>query len=310
MRFLTSLTELPSSGLQRTALTFGAFDGIHRGHQALLGRVTALGERLDATPTVVSFWPHPREVLSPASAPPLITTRDERRRRLAEAGISLFVELPFEDVRGLSAETFATELLVRTLGAVAVVVGPDQRFGRDRRGDSAFMRQCLEPLGLTVDVAEPVLDDAGLPYSSSRIRGAVAAGDVAMARRLLGRPHRLDGVVVRGDQLGRTLGFPTANLACETALVPKNGIYASWAHVGGVRRAAVTAIGTRPTFDGQDRRIETYVFDFAGDLYGQRLSVDLIAHLRDELRFDGVGPLVAQMHQDCEASRRILAAET
>ncbi|MBT9559454.1 MAG: bifunctional riboflavin kinase/FAD synthetase [Myxococcales bacterium] len=309
MRVMTSLTELPDRGHQRTALTFGAFDGIHLGHQALLRRVVALGMQLDAVPTVVSFWPHPRQVLSPSAAPPLITTREERRRRLAEAGVELFVELPFEEVRGLSAETFASDLLVRTLHAAAVVVGPDQRFGRDRQGDGAFMTRILTPLGVTVAVAEPVLDDGGLPYSSSRIRAAVEAGDVLTARRLLGRPHRLDGIVVRGDQLGRTLGFPTANLACETALVPKNGIYASWAHVRGVRHAAVTAIGTRPTFDGQDRRIETYVFDFDSDLYGQPFSVDLIAHLRDELRFDGIDPLIAQMHRDCEASRRILAAE-
>lgn len=309
MRVLTSLSELTASGPHRTALTFGAFDGIHLGHQSLLRQVVGLGARLDAVPTVVSFWPHPRQVLSPATAPPLITTRQERRRRLEEAGIGLFVELPFEDVRGLSAETFATDLLARTLRAAAVVVGPDQRFGRDRQGDGAFMSRVLSPLGVTVAVAEPVLDEDGLSYSSSRIRTAIMAGEVGLARRLLGRPHRLDGIVVRGDQLGRTLGFPTANLACDTPLVPKNGIYASWAYLQGARHAAVTAIGTRPTFDGQDRRIETYVFDFDGDLYGQPFSVDLIAHLRDELRFDGIAPLVAQMHRDCEASRRILAAE-
>ena len=282
MRVAHSPEEL---GSRRRAVAIGTFDGVHVGHQAVVHAAVAAGP----LPTVVTFHPHPREVLG--YQVPLLTTLERRLELLAEAGVEATLIVTFTpEVMSLEPEQFA-EGYLRAMGAEAVVAGQDFRFGRKRAGDLAL----LERLGFRTIVAPEVRG-----VSSSRIRAALHDGDVPLAAELLGRPPELDGVVVTGDQRGGTLCYPTANLRVDPdLLVPHYGIYAG-ATLG--HRAAIS-IGTNPHYGGGERRIEPFLLDFDGDLYGRRLVVELWERLRDEAVFDSEAALVEQIGRDVEATR-------
>jgi riboflavin kinase / FMN adenylyltransferase len=300
-----------------TAVTIGAYDGVHLGHQAVLGelRRRAGAAGLERT-VVVTFDRHPASVVRPESAPQLLTGLDQKLEVLRSTGhVDDVVVIPFDRARSQEEpEDFVREVLVEGLAARLVVVGDDFHFGRQRRGNVALLARLgqawgFETVGLGL-VEVPGLDG---PVSSTAIRRLVAAGDVAAAARLLGRDYELRGTVVKGDQRGRGLGYPTANVALDPVLLlPGLGIYAGWyERPGGAVHAAAISVGRRPTFlDGEAATpvLEAYLLDFEGDLYGEPARVRLAARLRDEERFDSVDALVAQMGRDVADARAVLGA--
>ena len=306
----------------RSVVTTGTFDGVHVGHRAIIDYLVARARAVSGVPTVVTFSPHPREVIT-GQPVPLLTTLDERADALEALGVERFVVLPFSRALSeLSPEAYVEDVLMGQVGMREIVVGYDHRFGRGRAGDRATLDRIGAQRGFTVDVipeqiygaGEGVAGDGpaqGVTISSSEIRRRlIDDGDAAGAAQLLGRPYRLTGPVVKGDQRGRTLGFPTANVqpSNPAKLVPKGGVYAvRVAHRGGAA-AGMMNVGVRPTFETQGRRtVEVHLFDFDGDLYGQTLTVDVVARLRDERRFDGINGLVAQLREDEGQAREALA---
>lgn len=288
-----------------SAVTIGVFDGVHRGHTGVLSEVGARARAGGLRVGVLTFVPHPVQVLAPHAAPSLLTTPERRFELLKDAGADWVGVLDLADIRTMEPEDFVSDVLVDRAAARAVVVGGDFRFGHDRRGDLALLvgegrRHGFEAVGLDL------VADGGEVISSSRIRRLLARGDVAAAAVLLGRPHRVTGPVVHGEARGRTLDYPTANLLCPAGLaMPADGIYA--ARANGME--AVASLGVRPTFgEGGTRLLEVHVFDFGGDLYGETLDVDFVTRLRGEERFDTVEDLVAQMDRDSVAARRALGS--
>jgi riboflavin kinase/FMN adenylyltransferase len=307
-----TLTQLRSAapGLD-TALTIGVFDGVHRGHQALVRRVQVEAQARSLSPGVVTLHPHPITVLRPDIRPSYLTTLDDRIELLRAAGADWVLPLTFtSEVAEISTEELA-EAFHREMRMRLMVLGPDAAFGRGAPKDTYERMVALGArLGFEVIRIEPRLDDAGQRYSSTAIRKALAVGEMEQVTEGLGRAYRLSGPVVLGFQRGRTIGFPTANIsvAADRAL-PALGVYATLAHVGGRAYAGATNIGTRPTFDAGHISIETYLHDFAGDIYGQRLDLDLIHRIRDEVAFANVDDLVAQIRKDAEEARtRITSA--
>lgn len=282
----------------------GNFDGLHRGHQALFVRARALAAELGVTSGVLTFSPHPARLLNPGLAPPLILAEDEREAGIAAAGADALVVVHF--TRALAAqspEAFVREVLIERIGARAVVVGEGFRFGNRAAGTADDLRR----LGLRVEEVPPVRE-GDLVCSSSKIREMVLAGRVESAALVLGRPYRLVGQVVSGDRRGRSIGIPTANLETNRELLPRVGVYATRATLEDGRVfPSVTNIGLRPTFAGEGVRIEAHLLGFDGDLYGQRLVLDVVARIRDEQRFSDVNALVAQIRQDIARAREALA---
>jgi riboflavin kinase/FMN adenylyltransferase len=301
-------------GWGRSVVTIGVFDGVHRGHQATIGHAVKRAKDLGVGSVVVTFDPHPAEVVR-AGSHPAVLTEPARKAELIEAlGVDVLCVVPFTpDFSRLPPEQFVHGVLVEHLHASAVVVGDNFRFGHRAAGDVALLERLGRTFGFAVDPAPLVVDD-GTVFSSTYIRSCVHAGDVTAATAALGRPHRLEGVVVRGDQRGRELGFPTANLLSHRyAAVPADGIYAAWLVRYGTRAeqrperlAAAISIGTNPTFSGQERRVEAYVLDFEGDLYGERIGLDFVTRLRETRKYDAIEPLIAQMNEDVAQARQML----
>ncbi|WP_018353566.1 bifunctional riboflavin kinase/FAD synthetase [Longispora albida] len=295
-------------GWGRSVVTIGVFDGVHRGHQATIGHAVKRAAELGVQSVVVTFDPHPSEVVRPGSHPAVLTG-PERKAELIEAlGVDVLCVIPFTtEFSRLSPETFVHDVLVEHLHAALVVVGDNFRFGHRAAGDIALLRTLGNTFGFAVEPA-PLVSEAGTVFSSTYIRSQIDAGEVAVAATALGRAHSLDGIVVKGDQRGRHLGFPTANLAVSTphAAVPADGVYAGWMLRGDQRLMAAISVGTNPTFAGRERRIEAYVLDFDGDLYGERITLEFQVRLREMLKFDGLDPLIAQIQADVDETRRIL----
>ncbi len=290
------------------AVAVGVFDGVHRGHQAVLAGLRARAAELGGLPaTVLTFDRHPLEVVAPERAPRLLTAPERKLELLGELGIDTVAVLTFDErARGLTPEEFAADVLVGGVGASLVVVGADFRFGKDRSGDVEELRDLGLGLGYYVEEVELLGD--GAPVSSTRIRAAVAAGDLEAAARDLGRPFEVAGEVVEGDRRGAQIGFPTANLdVAPGLLIPGRGVYAAWADVGGRTRPAVVNVGIRPTFGGEREVVEAHLLDFDGDLYGSAVRLRFVARLRDERRFDGMEELSAQIARDVEAGRSALS---
>lgn len=288
-----------------TAVAIGNFDGVHAGHRAVLETLLARARATGSLAVAYTFDPAPTAVLAPARHQPRILRVDDRVRLLLAAGVDAVVVEPFtREYAARPAAWFAEHVLGEALNARTVVVGYDFRFGAGRTGDAGTLRALLPEADVVA--IDPRSAD-GAPVSSSRIRKLVARGEVAEAAALLGRPHRLAGVVVRGDARGRTLGFPTANLANEVELTPADGVYAVRVYgAGPAPRDGVMNIGTRPTVNGSDRRFEVHVFDFAGDLYDAPLEVELIAHIRGEQRFASLDALKAGIAADAARARELL----
>jgi riboflavin kinase/FMN adenylyltransferase len=306
------LAAVPAE-LGPTVVTVGMFDGVHRGHRVLLDRVAAEAAARGLPAGAVTFDRHPLEVLQPGSQPPLLTTLDRKVALLGEAGMDFVLVLAFtQELSMVTAEAFATGVLLDGLHARAVVVGENFRFGHKAAGDAALLAALGRPLGVEV-VAVALRADGGEPLSSTRIRAELARGDVGAAARLLGRPYAVDGVVVEGDgRGGRLLGVPTANLAVAPGIaVPANGIYAGHLteETEGVRRPAATSVGVNPQFN-TGFRVEAHVLDFDGDLYGRRVAVSFEHRLRGEAAFPSVEELIAQMREDIRQARRLLSAAT
>jgi len=277
-------------------LAVGEFDGVHVGHR----------EVIRGADTVLTFEPHPRAVVAPDSAPKLLTPLAVKADLIAELDVRELVVIPFDgSFAAQSAQAFVDRVMIERLGARTVSIGENFRFGHRAQGDAELLRS--QP-GFTTRVAELVELDGEI-VSSTHIRGLVTAGEVDVARRFLGAPFQMRGTVVGGDERGRTLGFPTANLVPESALtVPGHGVYACRAQVGGENRLAAVNVGVRPTFHtGRGLLVEAYLLDYEGDLYGRELRLDFLERLRGERRFETVDALVEQMHRDVDDARRIAA---
>jgi riboflavin kinase/FMN adenylyltransferase len=304
-----------SAPVRPGAVTIGAFDGVHTGHRAVLQLVRELADARGLLAVVVTFDRHPAQVVRPESAPCLLTTLEQKVELLEGTGLVDRVEvLTFDEARSReTAEEFVREVLVERLRARLVIVGADFHFGHRRRGNVALLERMGADLGFEVlglGLVAPEDDPTHTPVSSTRVRACLAAGDVAGAAALLGRPHELRAPVVRGDGRGRALGFPTANLAVpEGVCVPAEGIYAGWARLpDGQGRPAAISVGTRPTFypGGAPCLVETYLLDFDGDLYGSVLGLAFAARLRDQRRFESPAELVDRMRRDVAEVRRVI----
>jgi riboflavin kinase / FMN adenylyltransferase len=308
MQFARHLSDLPYDALRRgSVVTIGSFDGLHLGHQALLERVFAVAEENDHLSVVMSFEPTPREVFAATRPPARLMRFREKFDALAARGVDLFYCPRFSaSMRAISAADFVRRILVHGLNARSVVVGDDFRFARRREGSTELLVRLGSVLGFSVLETPSVVVD-GLRVSSTAIRDACAAGDMRLAGRLLGRPYRMSGRVIRGERLGRVLGFPTANVDLRRRQSAVEGIFAVRVHgAGSAPLDAVASVGSRPTFNGSKPLLEVYLFDFDGDLYGRQIDVDFIARLRDQQKFDDVAGLVAQMRVDADNARSVL----
>ncbi|HLU46345.1 MAG TPA: bifunctional riboflavin kinase/FAD synthetase [Natronosporangium sp.] len=310
--------EAVPPGWGRSVVTIGVFDGVHRGHQATIRHAVTQARERGLKSVVVTFDPHPAEVVRPGSRPAVLTEPARQAELIEELGVDALCVQPFTwEFSQLSPEAFVHNVLVERLHAALVVVGENFRFGHKAAGDVRLLTELGRRFGFSVESA-PLVVEGGTVFSSTYIRACVAAGDVAAAANALGRPHRLEGVVVRGDRRGRELGFPTANLLhSRYAAVPADGIYAGWflrrGDQGGAttfteRHPAAISIGTNPTFAGAQRRVEAYLLDFDGDLYGEQVALEFVAHLREQRAYPTVEGLVAQMHQDVAETRSVLTA--
>lgn len=308
LRVVRHLRDLPTV-LRGGAFALGNFDGVHPGHRAVIAAARDAAARRGAPTGVITFEPHPRAVFRPDQPAFRLTPLRLKLEALAALGIDMAVVLRFSPaLAAVSAERFVRLALVEQLAARVVAVGHDFHFGSGRGGDPNLLAR----LGLEFDY-ETIIVSAqrgtdGV-FSSTAIREALLAGDIDTASRLLGRAYRVSARVRHGDKRGRLLGYPTANLVPTRQLLPANGIYAVRATVAGKTHDAVASLGTRPTFAGADRRLEVHLFDFAGDLYGQRMDVDFAAYLRAEAKFDGVEALIRQMDADARAAREALARQ-
>ncbi|MEV6756492.1 bifunctional riboflavin kinase/FAD synthetase [Streptomyces sp. NPDC051214] len=298
----------------RSVVTIGSYDGVHRGHQLIIGRAVERARDLGVPAVVVTFDPHPSEVVRPGSHPPLLAPHHRRAELMAELGVDALLILPFtSEFSKLSPADFVVKVLVDKLHARLVVEGPNFRFGHKAAGNVAFLTE----LGATYDYEVDVIDlfvsgeaGGGEPFSSTLTRRLVAEGDVRGAAEILGRPHRVEGVVVRGAQRGRELGFPTANVeTLPHTAIPADGVYAGWLHAQGEVMPAAISVGTNPQFDGTERTVEAYAIDRVGlDLYGLHVAVDFLAFVRGQAKFDSIDSLLVAIADDVKKSRELIEA--
>ncbi|HEX5114575.1 MAG TPA: bifunctional riboflavin kinase/FAD synthetase [Pseudonocardiaceae bacterium] len=314
------LDHLPGSW-GRCVATIGVFDGVHQGHQALIGRAVELAKQREVPCVVLTFDPHPSEVVRPGSHPAQLTTLNRKAELIERLGVDVFCVLPFTlELSRVTADEFVHELLVDRLHVAAVVVGQNFTFGYKAAGNVMRLRELGHRFGFTTEGADLVtvpqngVGDDEVVFSSTYIRSCIDAGDVVAAAAALGRPHRLEGIVVRGDGRGRELGYPTANLStARYAAVPSDGVYACWFvhqgtdHAEPRRLRAAVSVGTNPTFSGRERRVEAFVLDLDEDLYGQRVGLDFVARLRDMERYDTVEALIDQVGIDVAVTRDLLS---
>lgn len=296
------------------AVAIGNFDGVHLGHQSVIALARAAAAELSAPLGVITFEPHPRQVFAPEAPPFRLMNADTKAHRLEKLGIAQLYELTFDaELAGLSAEAFIEQVLVWGLGISHLVVGEDFRFGKGRMGDVESLRSAGNKHGFGVTIA-PLVTDAQGDFSSTAIREALTAGQPDEAARMLGHWHRIDGQIEQGDQRGRDLGYPTANLSIAGLHPPRFGVYAvlvdihTGPHAGRYHGAA--SMGVRPTFGVNTPNLENHLFDFSGDIYGEDISVALVEWLRPEEAFDTVEALIVQMDADCARAREILAQTT
>ncbi|CAL9426379.1 Bifunctional riboflavin kinase_FMN adenylyltransferase [Streptomyces sp. enrichment culture] len=297
----------------RSVVTIGSYDGVHRGHQLIIRHAVDRARALGVPAVVVTFDPHPSEVVRPGSHPPLLAPHHRRAELCAELGVDAVLVLPFtKEFSNLSPADFVVKVLVDKLHAKAVVEGPNFRFGHKAAGNVGFLTEQGRVYDFEVEVVDLyVTGDAGdgQPFSSTLTRRLVAEGDVRGAAEILGRPHRVEGVVVHGAQRGRELGFPTANVEpLPHTAVPADGVYAGWLHAAGEAMPAAISVGTNPQFEGTERTVEAYAIDRVGlDLYGLHVAVDFLAFVRGQEKFDTLDALLAQMGEDVKACRELVA---
>jgi riboflavin kinase/FMN adenylyltransferase len=299
--------DLPDA-LKGASVAFGNFDGVHRGHQRVIADAAREAGRLGCPLAAVTFEPHPSRMLTPDRPPFRLMTAGQQARALDNLGVERLYELPFDaEMHAMTDAVFAREVLAEGLGARHVAVGFDVTFGNNRSGDGPTMRAYGERLGFTVSIAEAITDPQIGKISSTAIRAALAEGAPDRAAAMLGRPFAVEGVVVEGQKLGRTLGFPTANVGLGEYVRPRFGVYATRTRLADGRiLAGVASLGINPTVEIPEPRLEVWLFDFDEDLYGQTIETDLVAYLRDELKFPDLKTLTDQVMADAEAARRLL----
>jgi len=310
----------------RCVVTIGVFDGVHRGHAELINHAVKAGRSRGVPTVLMTFDPHPMEVVFPGNHPAQLTTLTRRAELVEEMGVDVFLVMPFtSDFMKLTPERYIHELLVERLHVVEVVVGENFTFGKKAGGNVTMLRKAGERAGFAVEsltLVHEVSDtdrDGTVTFSSTYIRSCVDAGDVVAAAEALGRPHRVEGVVVRGDGRGKGLGYPTANVAPPMySAIPADGVYAAWFTVlghgpvvgtvtPGKRYQAAVSVGTNPTFSGRTRTVEAYVLDTEADLYGQHVAVDFVSRIRGQEKFGSVDDLVVAMDRDTQRARTILS---
>ncbi|WP_328626014.1 bifunctional riboflavin kinase/FAD synthetase [Streptomyces sp. NBC_00353] len=298
----------------RSVVTIGSYDGVHRGHQLIIGRAVDRARELGVPSVVVTFDPHPSEVVRPGSHPPLLAPHHRRAELMADLGVDALLILPFTtEFSKLTPADFIVKVLVDKLHAQLVIEGPNFRFGHKAAGNV----QLLTEFGATYDYSVEVIDlyvrgeaGGGEPFSSTLTRRLVAEGDVAGAAEILGRPHRVEGIVVRGAQRGREMGFPTANVeTLPHTAIPADGVYAGWLNANGETMPAAISVGTNPQFDGTERTVEAYAIDRVGlDLYGLHVSVDFLAYVRGMAKFDSLDDLLVAIAADVKRASELVAA--
>jgi len=296
--------------LRGTVLTLGVFDGLHLGHQRIMQTVVESAKINKSVPTVITFDPHPRAVLHPENSPPLLQTLDQRLANFEVLGIEQAIVIRFDkEFAALDAETFLRDIVYERLQAREVFLGKGFFFGKNRGGNIELLKRMSAQLGFFADeVAEVRL--RGTRISSSKIRQLLADGKVNLARRMLGRPYGVEGQIIHGFERGRTIGFPTANLKPHNRVIPKYGVYATATLIDNEWHRSITNVGIRPTFEGdKEPSIESYVFDFDGDLYGDVLRVRFLHRIRDERKFNGIDELRAQIERDTRRALNYFAHE-
>lgn len=288
-------------------MSVGQYDGVHLGHQALIGETVRQAKDAGLPSLVMTFDPHPREVLKPGSHPPILTPLRRKAELIEECGVDALCVVPFtQSFAALSPQEFVHEVLVSRLHPAKVIVGENFTFGHKAEGTVDTLAELGRTFGFEVE-SFGLVNEGPLTISSTYIRACVDAGDMRKAADALGRPHRIEGLVVRGDMRGRGLGFPTANLRPPMySAIPADGVYAGWMTVRGEPRAAAISVGTNPTYSGTERRVESYLLDFEGDLYGEQVQVDFVERIRTMQRFESSDELVDAIEKDVEATREIL----
>lgn len=308
MKHVYSLEEAQLDG--PSVVTIGMFDGVHRGHQALVKRLVQAAHESGRHAVVLTFFPHPDVVLRSIQGRYYLTSPEERARLLLELGVDRVITHTFDDsVREMRAADFVDRMLLH-LKLNELWVGADFALGYKREGNVDYLRQLGKDRGYEVEIVDLVgVDNNGTKISSSAIRAALELGQVSQVHDWLGRPYTLTGTVVHGDQRGRTIGFPTANIAVwQSQVIPANGVYAGWAQVGDEHYMAVTNVGLRPTFDGTRITVEVHILDFEQYIYEQSISFSFVERLRDEMKFSGIDALTAQLGSDVQAGRELLTA--
>ena len=292
---------------RESVLSIGVFDGVHRGHQHVISTLQAEASRTNRVASVVTFQNHPASVLKPDFKPQYLTSFEDRLHLIKDMGVNHVVPISFDsDLSKLRARQFVT-ILQKHLRMRGMVVGPDFAMGHKREGDLEALASLGREMGFSIEVVDPLVDDEGQPIKSTAVREALAKGDVTRVALLLGRNFVLTGTVITGAGRGGPLGFPTANLKIAKGLaLTDDGIYATWAHVGPQRYMAATSIGVRPTFKEGERTVEVFVLEFDGDLYGQNIRLEFVRRLRDEVQFDSVSALQAQVDKDVHQVRAVL----
>ena len=295
----------PGLTLQASVVTLGNFDGIHLGHQALIGGTVAEAKRLGISSVVLTFEPHPLKVLAPDRAPKMLLTQKEKMRILQDLGVDIVVVQHFDlAFAKLSAEDFVRELLVGRLRPKKIWVGRDLRFGQGRSGSVGDLGRWGADMGYQVSVVEPILVD-GVRVSSSHIRQLIGSGSVDQVRPLLGRYHFISGRVTIGHRRGRDLGFPTANIATHTEMLPLDGIYATLFHLGARNLLSVSSVGLNPTFGAGPRSIESFILNFNDDIYGEAVRLSFVMRIREEKKFASVEDLITQIRSDVKSAEAI-----
>lgn len=296
--------------IKQSALALGFFDGVHPGHQVVIKKAIDEARRLKVTPSVVTFTDHPRS-LTTGNAPKLLTLVEQRLKLFEELGIEAALALTFrEDICKMTPQEYVQKVLVEAMGAKSISVGVNHRFGRNREGSPELLGELGSMHGFVVHTASMVKSNS-LDVSSSAIRQAISTGDVQLAEKLMGRPHAILAKVVRGDQRGRQLGFPTANLSVsDVQVIPPPGVYAGFYQDGEDRKTAVINIGYRPTVVSDSKlTIEAHILDFDQDIYDKEVSLAFCHRLRDEMKFNGVDELKAQIQKDCDTARQLLITQ-
>ncbi|WP_347156801.1 bifunctional riboflavin kinase/FAD synthetase [Pontibacter chitinilyticus] len=307
MEVIRDIADFPK--LKHAVVTSGTFDGLHIGHQKILKRLIERARQTNGQSVVITFWPHPRLVLFPEDNDlQLLSTIEERIAQLQEFGVDYLLIIPFtKEFSRTSSRSFITDILVKAINTKVLIIGYDHRFGKNREGSFENLKARSQQYGFEVEeIPRQDIDEVGV--SSTKIRKALESGDIDTATRYLGHPYTLTSTVVEGNKLGRTIGYPTANLALPEAhkLVPANGVYAVWVTLGEERFAGMMNIGFRPTVNGKHRTLEVHLLDFDRDIYGQQLTVEFVQLLREEQKFDGLDALKTQLAKDKVRTRQVL----